>query len=270
MINYKIWIGLLVLLPLWGMAQKESTTSTDKTVKAMDLPRKKPKAKPPVEEKPKKEDKDAIDPVLKGLLGKVPKKILKAKEVRFCEVESFISEEKAAPNIEGFKIVQSAPLTADETQAIKSMLTTSETYYLTEDMKQCLFLPKMGMQFITKKDTVNVLVSFKCDLARFYNGRRKTTLDSDDGRDRLIAFFERKFNTPEPQTHQEMSLNIVQKPIYYTVQEGDFWYNLITKINNTYESTISLDELKNWNQSRNLENVKELPVGKTIIVGFEH
>lgn len=268
--KYLIWLGVLLMLPLWSVGQiKNPTTQKEETtLQSLDLPKKKPKAKKEVPSKKTSEQK--VDNVLKGLLGKVPSKILKAKKIRFCEVESFQSEEKAAANIEGFKIVQSAPLTAEEMTSIKTILTSTSTYYLTEDMKQCLFLPKMGIQFIDKKDTVNVLVSFKCDLARFYNGRKKTTLDSDDGRDRLMAFFERKFNEIPPTGHEAMSLNITSKPIYYTVQEGDFWYNLLFKIENTYKTVISLDHLYQWNKEEQLKNAKDLPVGKTIIVGFEH
>ena len=263
--KYLIWLGLLLMLPLWSIGQIP-TLQKESTLQSLDLPRKKPKKEVPT----KNTSKPKVDKTLKGLLGKIPSKILKAKKIRFCEVESFQSEEKAAPNVEGFKIVQSAPLTADEMASIKTIMTSTSTYYLTEDMKQCLFLPKMGIQFIDKKDTVNVLVSFKCDLARFYDGRKKTTLDSDDGRARLMAFFERKFNDVPPTAHKEMSLNVTAKPIYYTVQEGDFWYNLLFKIENTYETAISLDHLYQWNKEEQLKNAKDLPIGKTIIVGFEH
>lgn len=211
-----------------------------------------------------------VDPVIEGLLGKKPAtRLAKAKQVKVFEVEPFKAEDiQATHTLEGFTVLQTAILDKKQQTEIKKLLTSKATYFLTEDTKQCLFLPKMGLQFLHKSDTIRVLISFKCDLIRFYYKNKTTVLDSDDGHDRLIKFFKNAFPQNGGLALKSMTLEVSKQPIFYTTQFGDSWFVLARKIANTYDKTITINHLYDWNDVPKKKR-NHLPVGQKVIIGYQ-
>jgi hypothetical protein len=272
---------LMLIVPLLAVGQLESNISmpdTSSKPKAMDLP----KRKAAKEDLPKRKDNTTViqpDATLKNLLGEQPTELIaNAQIVRAYEVETFLSDNAEDEILEGFKVLQTEELSKIQADRIKQIVLSEKTYFLTEDKKQCLFLPKLGLQFIHNGDTANVLVSFKCDFARFCYGSA-TTLNSDYGHEDFMAFFRDVFPidmastlSAQPITlvHHQMATNL-EKPIYYTVELGDGWIIVAQKATNTLKEKVTVDDLCRWNNipvDQVRANQYFLMKGKTIIVGF--
>lgn len=257
----------MLIVPMLSSAQLQSNTSKKDTTsdpKAMDLPKRKnsvTKIKP--------------DATVKSELGEQPTELIaKAKVVRAYEVETFLSDNPMDEVLEGFKVVQMEELTKKQSAYIKEVILSDETYFFTEDKKQCLFLPKLGLQFIDGNDTANVLISFKCDFARFYHNE-SITLHSDYGHENLKAFFHDVFPldlSPDYRAQTVALATNIEKPVYYTVQLGDGWVALAQKATNTLNEQVTVDDLCKWNDLPTdlvKANKYFLMKGKTIIVGFK-
>lgn len=291
-----IIIGMLCL-PMFALGQIKSnvqSVSPDSDLKTMDLPKRKTVQKEevakPVDRPKRKTKKNTTEAnnTMRDILGEQTSSVIaQATLVNAYEVESFVSENPADETLEGFKILQMATLDEHQTNWIKQLVLSQETYFFTEKQKQCLFLPKMGLQFVTGKDTSNILVSFKCDFTRFYQGS-PTTLHSDYGHEDFMEFYKTIFPTDfqdqfaaqpvllkkenSKEVNTKMTKEIAQKPIYYTVQLGDSWVVVAQKATNTILSKVTVDDLCEWNEVNPTEaksNKRFLLKGETIIVGFK-
>ncbi len=84
-----------------------------------------------------------------------------------------VSDFKAPPGttnlLEEFEILQKKQLSKEESVAMCELLLDGEHYFFSNKIKQCLFLPQMGVQFAGETDTVNVLISFDCGMVRYYH-----------------------------------------------------------------------------------------------------
>lgn len=255
----------LCLVPLLSMAQLQSNTSKPDTsrLKTMDLPKRKAKTV-----------KITPDAVLQKILGDQTTEIIaKAQIINAYEVESFVSENALDNVLEGFKILQMEQLSGKQADYIKQLILSEKTYFLTEGMKQCLFLPKLGLQFVHNNDTSTILISFKCDFARFYHGS-PFTLNTDYGHEDLIEFFHDVFPMELTSVFaaQPVKLANTLQPIYYTVQLGDGWIIVAQKATNTLHEKVSVADLCKWNGvpiEKAQTNQRFLFKGETIIVGFK-
>jgi hypothetical protein len=129
------------------------------------------------------------------------------------------------------------------------------------------FMPRMAIQLTTEKDTVNVLISLKCDLIRFYFKGKTLTLNGDDGRIAILDYFSKAF--PEAVFIQSETFAAKSsKPIIYKVQSGDNWYKIHQAAKRNYTENITIEDLYEWNGI--LENKRnDLKNGEEVIVGFE-
>lgn len=282
----------MLCLPIFGMGQIKSNVDrvNEKSAhKALDLPKRKVKKAVPKPDLPKQKAKKKVtnktktSPKIKTVLGEQPTELIaKANIVNVYEVESFVSEEPLDEKLEGFKVLQTAILDKNQAKWIKEMILSEDTYFFSEKKKQCLFLPKMGLQFVHEGDTSNILISFKCDFARFYEGRNPTTLHSDYGHENLMEFFKTVFPididndfTAQPILLKSNKKQLVKakqtKPIFYTVQLGDGWLVVAQKATNTLHTKVSVNDLCKWNKVNPKAvqtNKRFLKRGETIIVGF--
>ncbi len=318
--KYPIIILLLIIgLPIFAMGQIKTNVEkpkvSEKGLKTMDMPKRKPADMPKrkVEDPPKRKansDVSAIqaDSTMKVVLGETMTEIIgKATLITAYEVESFVSENQEDETLEGFKILQSALLEQDQSTWIKQMLLSEETYFFSEKQKQCLFLPKLGLQFVHHQDTTNILISFKCDFTRFHEAA-PFTLDSDDGHENLWAFYREVFPMDVPSVYASQEIGMVQNvksdekvqpaptfgsklqgndgskvnakskpevplhPIFYTIEKGDAWVIVAQKATNTLREKVSVKDLCEWNNIdfNAVESRKRfLKSGETIIVGFK-
>ena len=272
----------MLIAPLLAVGQLKSNTSkpdTSSKPKAMDLPKRKAKTV----DLPKRKDNTTNvkpDATLQKMLGEQPTELIaKAQIVRAYEVETFLSDNSMDEVLEGFKVLQMEELSKLQTKRIKEIVLSEKTYFLTEKKKQCLFLPKLGLQFIHNGDTANVLISFKCDFARFYHNSQMT-LNSDYGHENFMEFFHDVFPIGLSSTFSSQPVKLagnslatnIEKPIYYTVEIGDGWIVVAQKATNTLNEKVTVDDLCKWNDfptDRVKANKYFLMKGKTIIVGFK-
>ena len=274
-------ILLMLIVPIFAIGQLKSNTSkpdTSSKPKAMDLPKRKAKKV----DLPKRKETTNVKPdaTLQTVLGEQPTELIaKAQIVRAYEVETFLSDNRMDEVLEGFKVLQMEELSKLQTKRIKEIVLSEKTYFLTEKKKQCLFLPKLGLQFIHNGDTANVLISFKCDFARFYHNSQMT-LNSDYGHEDFMEFFHDIFPIDMSSTFASQPVKLasnsldtnIEKPIYYTVELGDGWIVVAQKATNTLNEKVTVDDLCKWNDfptDKVKANKYFLMKGKTIIVGFK-
>lgn len=225
--------------------------------------------------------------------------ITSTKTVTIFEVNQFKALEGEENLMEEFKVINSQKLQAPEAEAIKSILLDTSNYFFTQKLKQCMFLPNMGLQLVSEQDTMNVMVSFDCETIRFKGGDGKTLLyNLYTGAEPFLGFFKNIFPTsPDPAAEENgpeefysaendsLGLNsmgaVVQeecltidkpspqkKPIYYLMNEGDCPYNLVDKVKNECKVTIALEEIYRLN-NMTLGKFINLKPGDFLIVGYE-
>jgi hypothetical protein len=191
----------------------------------------------------------------------------KAQKVEVFHLESFKTDDLTMPNLEGFFILNKAILNKIEEQEFQNLITDTATYYLEKSAKQCLFMPKMGVQLTTENDTVNVLFSLKCDLIRFYFKGEMLTLNADDGRVAILDYFSKAF--PKAVFIQSENLSAKSsKPIIYKVQSNDNWFKIHQTATQNYNQNTTIEDLYQWNNiPENKRN--DLKIGTEVIIGFE-
>ncbi len=88
----------------------------------------------------------------------------------------------------GFPIEKIGPtLTTDQIKTFQTLV-LSDRSYLFEVEKRCLFRPDTGLRFIKGQNTVDILLSYSCDLWQFsYQGDAKTE-DFDPVKTELLDF----------------------------------------------------------------------------------
>lgn len=206
--------------------------------------------------------------VLENYWGKRLTTLLRqAEKVAVFQVETLKTDDIELPHIEQFSILNTALLDSLEEQEFQQLVMDTATYYLEKSTKQCLFMPRMAVQLITKTDTVNALFSLKCDLIRFYFDDTTLTLNCDDGRIAVLDYFSKAFPKEvfeQPETFAAKA----SKPIVYTVKSGDNWSRIKKKASQKANQKITFDELYRWNNiARNQRN--KLKIGEEVIIGFE-
>ncbi len=181
------------------------------------------------------------------------------------EIESYVSQGLRSQTLEGFKILRSAELTEQQTEKIIATLADTSTYFFTTFVKQCLFLPKFGIELANAKDTLNVIVSFKCDMIRFYNNGKFVTVNTNPASGQLLQLYQNSFKQPLTSDQLfELSGQPNSQPVYYTVEHGDAWFMIAQKVSNEYNIAISVEQLRKWNP-----NQGALRAGDKVIIGYK-
>ena len=194
-----------------------------------------------------------------------------AKKVNVFHVESLKTDDLELPHIKQFSILNQATLDSLEETQFYQLITDTSTYYLEEASKQCLFMPRMAIQLITEKDTINSLISMKCDLIRFYYSDTSVTLNCDDGRIAILDYFSKAFPNAIFVQPEEEEFTFVQKstiPIYHTVEAGENWYKIKKIAREQVNKEITLNDLYTWNNIPKTKRNK-LKIGERVVIGYE-
>lgn len=193
-----------------------------------------------------------------------------AKKVNVFHVESLKTDDLDLPHIEQFSILNQATLDSLEEVQFRQLVTDTSTYYLEEASKQCLFMPRMAIQLITENDTINTLISMKCDLIRFYYSDTSVTLNCDDGRISILDYFSKAFpNAIFAQPETEIAFTEkTPEPIYHTVEKGESWYKIRKIAREKVNKEITLNDLYTWNNIPKTKRNK-LKIGQKVVIGFE-
>ena len=193
-----------------------------------------------------------------------------AKNVKVYHVESLKTDDLELPHIEQFSILNQATLDSLEEQQFQQLITDTSTYYLEEASKQCLFMPRMAIQLFTENDTINALISMKCDFVRFYYSDTSITLNCDDGRISILDYFSKAF--PDAIFAQpESEITFAAKspePIYHTVEAGESWFKIKKIAREKVNKDITLNDLYTWNNiPKNKRN--KLKIGERVVIGYD-
>ncbi|MFK7947338.1 MAG: hypothetical protein AB8G11_07110 [Saprospiraceae bacterium] len=193
-----------------------------------------------------------------------------AKKVNVFHVESLKTDDVKIPHIEQFSILNQATLDSLEATQFRELITDTSTYYLKEVSKQCLFMPRMVVQLIAKNDTINALISMKCDLIRFYYSDTSVTLNCDDGRIAILDYFSKAFpNVIFAQPEAEITFAAKSpKPIYHTVEAGESWFKIKKIAQEKVNKEITINDLYTWNNIPKAKRNK-LKIGERVVIGFE-
>lgn len=188
-----------------------------------------------------------IDSIVTDFLGKERTIILTTLDkIEAYELETFISRDSTAKKQEGFKILRSNVLSPKQIKHIEALLTNKATYAKHNKYKQCLFLPKMGLKVTdTTGKSMNVLLSYECNMIRFYLNKTPKILNSDVGYDKLYAFYKEVF--PPEMKKMEVKIKALS-PVFYTVEKGDNLTEIAKMASNTYNCKITASDLKEWNK----------------------
>ena len=238
-----------MLLPIFGFSQIGTESDTSQTPNIVDSILNKTQ-------------------VLENRWGEPLTSLLRqAEKVEVFHLDGFKSDDLEVPTLENFSIFNKATLNRAEEIEFQNLVTDTATYYLEKSAKQCLFMPRMGIRLSTEKDTVNVLISLKCDLIRFYFKNETLTLNSDDGRISVLDYFSKAFPRAvfvQPETFAAKS----SRPIFYKVKPGDSWYKIHQTAKQNHAQNTTLEDLYKWNQIlKNKQN--HLQIGEEVIIGFE-
>lgn len=193
-----------------------------------------------------------------------------AKKIKVFHIESLKTDDLELPHIEQFSILNQATLDSLEEAQFQELVTDTSTYYLEKSAKQCLFMPRMAIQLIAENDTVNALISMKCDLIRFYYSDTSVTLNCDDGRIAILDYFSKAF--PDAIFAQPEAENtfVVKspKPIYHTVEAGQNWYKIRKIAREKVNQEITLNDLYTWNNIPKTKRNK-LKIGERVVIGYK-
>lgn len=212
-----------------------------------------------------------------------------------------VHEFKAAPGetnlLEEFKIKESKVLTAEQMTQMQQTLASPANYFFTAKIKQCLFLPQVGLQVIAPNGTLNVLFSFDCETVRFSNEEGYALFNLHSGAIPFSPFFEKIFPIAFPaaefvsdaipsdgtDTLSEMSLILNQiksngkvfkpkmaapAPIHYIITDDDCTMHLAQKVKSECDINIAFEKLCELN-NLSPADLEKLQPGDAIIVGYE-
>lgn len=179
---------------------KESAPPKDQSV----VPKKEawqPPTLPKEAEKPKESEKPK-DPkmTVQNFFGAEVYQILSSPE----RVESFrmfpepaSKEVPANKQLAGFPIEKIGPLLTNDQIKTFQTLVLSDRSYLFEVEKRCFFRPDTGLRFTKGQNTVEILLSYSCDLWQFSVQGDTKTEDFDPVKIELINFRQSLFS-PKP------------------------------------------------------------------------
>jgi hypothetical protein len=99
-----------------------------------------------------------------------------------------------APQLDGWPVLETLPMSADLAREVREVLYSHSTYMAVDST---CFEPGMAVSFGTGADQVDVVICVRCDRAVFYRagqseGRRLTI----EGGKRLVSIYERLFKRP--------------------------------------------------------------------------
>ena len=106
------------------------------------------------------------------------------------EMEGFLADGTSNQAVlENFTVLSSRTLGVEQVQALREILNDSSAYNHTRALKQCFFLPSMGLQVTDEIGSMNILLSFSCDLIRFYESGAYSQFHLNPQDQRLETFF---------------------------------------------------------------------------------
>ena len=237
------------------------------------------------------------------------KAALLATDITVFKVSDFKAAAGTDNLLEEFEIFQQELLSVEQSSFLCDMLLENQHYFFTNKIKQCLFLPQMGIQFAGEIDTVNVLVSFDCGMIRYYHNGQFNLYYINDQMDPLLKFVDDLFPAPVPSSEipeadETVAESLAETPGFsimayipacdYTTQAGPFGakesaFRVNTPASNPIfyilkegeqadqlpqivkdECNLSVDK----NQICQLNNLteiqfKNLAIGTTLIVGYQ-
>ncbi len=99
---------------------------------------------------------------------------------------------------EGFTIIKKGkPLTLNNIEEIKRILSTDATYGFDNFRKNCTFTPILGIEFKKKGKTVRILVSFDCNVWRFIGDNINKEEDFDPARSIMLDYYKKLFENQQ-------------------------------------------------------------------------
>ena len=212
------------------------------------------------------ENEEVLDVLLEEVIGSENKKIIaNATAIRLYELES-PRKTRSTNYFQDFAVIDEKDLTELEAKTIKHLLLSTETYSTGGFVKQCLFLPKMGVEFMSESGNVKVLISVLCDVVHFYQDEENyNAINSDNGHEAMVEFYQSAF--PKASINlQKMDLPSSPQPIFYTAKEGDNLFKIAQQMSKQYNQEITTDLLLQWN---NCTDADKLAIGHQLIVGFK-
>ena len=231
---------------------------------------------------PKKKKKMAVDSTLRAALGdQLINLLLQPESIEAHQVSPFVAENEGPFQLEGFQMLSSTEMTADQRSALIDILGDSRSFLFTDMQKLCYFLPEMGFMFNGKSDNMAILVSTQCDLLRIYytgeEGTREfTTMNVDPAHSRLQALYLDLFpNLPEVQPEKEMEslgMQLVSEPVYYKVRSGEGWSHIAVKASRQFEKEVGIKDickLNNIAYEKAIQNKVFPLIGEQVIIGFK-
>lgn len=260
--KYKIkYIFAIIVLPILGFAQIPTDLDTNTILTESDSSI----------QITKKQSFPNKKNLLENRWGNELTTLLKqTQKVKVFHVETLKTDDLTLPHIEQFSILNQATLDDLEEQQFQQLIMDTSTYYLGKGIKQCLFMPRMAVQLITNTDTVNALISMKCDLIRFHYSDTTITLNCDDGRISILDYFSKAFSDVVfvQSASENHSTTTSQQPIYYTTKAGDNWYKINRIAQEKVNKAIIINDLYNWNNiPENKRN--KLKIGEQVVIGYE-
>lgn len=150
---FLIFAVLLAACPIKSQ-QKENNSSVDNKPGANML---KPKNKPNI----------------KDVLGKErAARIAKARQVTVYHIKDFVTEAALQRKDENkyfaeHEVLSSYKVNKKRTKELKRTLLDASNYVDLEFINKCTFTATLGMEILTKKETINILVSYPCKTILF-------------------------------------------------------------------------------------------------------
>ena len=212
----------------------------------------------------------SIDSTLKAALGEDLSSLLKETE----SVQAYYLDGKTADatqnGFQGFKVLETKTLTAEQLKTIKELVLDKNTYILDQYGKRCDFEPELGFVFKKGNKTTTLAIAHNCDLLRF-QGVKNFLEDCDPAHDKFLALGKSVFparytqttaqNTTTTTTDENTLLaqnNLQARGNVHIVTEGECLYGISAKYG------IKLDELLKLNKFKD-ENVV-IHAGEKLII----
>ena len=143
--------------------------------------------------------------------------LAEAQTGKVFEMEGFLADGSMNQEVlEKFTVLSAQTLDAKQVQTLQEILNDSITYNHTRALKQCFFLPTMGLSLEHGSTSMNVLFSFSCDLVRFYESGVYSQFHLNPRDARLETFFKEVvfMNPEEGQVEEYEPMIIPYTPVH--------------------------------------------------------
>ena len=234
--------------------------------------------------------------------------IADASTITAFQINSFLAEKGEKNVLEEFQILQASTLEKAQATDVKNLLLDEGNYFFTNKKKQCFFLPQVGFQVANAEDTMNIVVSFDCNMIRFHQGGEQQLFYLSEKMSALRDFTDELFppvlaaNENEPQLGPVNNVNntygftpmgskynafrfeleclgasspfgyaieVCQpKPIYYVLKSRQPIEELTSTIGQDCQLNVSLSQLCQFN-SLSFGQLRQLEAGDQLIVGYK-